>query len=60
MYWYLITGLLLFGAAFVARWSLGFSWPALGLNLRGSLLGVTLAHGLTNVALFLVVPFLLG
>ena len=34
LYWYLITGVPLFVAVFVAGRALGFSWPALGLNLR--------------------------
>ena len=43
--------------AFVFAVALAFGW----LVLRsGSILGVTLAHGLTNIGLFLVFPFLLG
>lgn len=30
------------------------------VQLTGSLLGVTLAHGLTNITLFLVMPFVIG
>jgi membrane protease YdiL (CAAX protease family) len=40
---------------FVFGVSVFFSWI---VSRTGSLLGVTLAHGLTNILLFLVVPTL--
>jgi len=42
---------------FVLMVGLFFGWTALHTR---SLLGVTLSHGLTNVALFLIMPFLVG
>lgn len=42
---------------FVFVVALFFGWL---VKRTGSLLGVTLAHGLTNIGLYLVVPFLLG
>jgi membrane protease YdiL (CAAX protease family) len=42
---------------FVFVVALFFGWV---VKRTGSLLGVTLAHGLTNIGLYLVVPFLLG
>ena len=35
LYWYLITSVPLFAAAWVAKRSLGYSWRGLGLTLRG-------------------------
>ncbi len=43
--------------AFVFVISLFFGWA---VNKTGSLLGVTLSHGITNILLFLIAPFLLG
>ena len=43
--------------AFVFAVALFFSWV---VQKTGSLLGVTLSHGLTNIMLYLIVPFLLG
>ncbi len=43
--------------AFAFFVSLYFSWV---VEQTGSILGVALAHGICNVALYLVVPFLLG
>jgi len=42
---------------FVLAVGLVFGWF---VQRTGSLLGVTLSHGLTNIVLFLVMPFLLG
>ena len=43
--------------AFVFAVALFFGWV---VQKTGSLIGVTLSHGLTNIMLYLVVPFLLG
>jgi len=40
---------------FVFAVAMFFAWA---VKRTGSLLGVTLAHGITNVMLFLVIPFL--
>jgi membrane protease YdiL (CAAX protease family) len=40
---------------FVFAVAMFFSWA---VKKTGSLLGVTLAHGITNIMLFLVIPFL--
>ncbi len=42
---------------FVFLVALFFSWI---VKKTGSLLGVTLSHGITNIMLYLIVPFLLG
>ncbi len=42
---------------FVFAVALFFGWAA---QRTGSILGVTLSHGLTNIALFMLVPFLLA
>ena len=47
----------LLDVVFVAAVGLFFGWIA---HRTRSLLGVTLAHGLTNIVLFLVMPFVLG
>ena len=43
--------------AFVFAVALFFGWV---VQKTGSLLGVTLSHGITNIVLYLVAPFLLG
>lgn len=43
--------------AFVFVVALSFGWL---VNKTGSLLGVTLAHGTTNIMLFIIAPFILG
>ena len=43
--------------AFVFAIALFFGWM---VKRTGSLLGVTLAHGITNAILYLIAPFLLG
>ncbi len=45
----------LIDVVFVFAVALFFGWV---VKKTGSLLGVTLAHGITNILLYLVVPFL--
>jgi len=40
---------------FVFAVAMFFAWA---VKRTGSLLGVTLAHGITNIMLFVVIPFL--
>jgi len=49
LYWYPITSIPLFAAVLIAAPTLGFGWPALGLNLRRW--GLQLVIGLSGIAL---------